>query len=370
MRAESMRSRHVVAVLIKGLGLGGAERLISEGARYWDRSSFDYRVAYLLPWKSHLVADLEAQDIPVHCLGNDPGTALLSPLRLRRLLREWNTSLVHAHLPWPGIVARIFSSYPVVYTEHNLVTSYRPLTRWANRVTYGRNRALTAVSEAVAEAVAGYPGPEPVVIPNGVAVSPDDSAARAARRELGLGEDQLLVVHVGNIRPGKGHELLIETAIQVVAQQPDVTIVSIGGEKTPGRLQELRETARRRGLNGVIRFLGERHDARSFIAASDVYVNPAAVEGLPVSILEAMALGRPVVATAVGGVPSLLEGSGGGLVVPSESPDQLARGILGLLADPLSRQRMGEAGAAAIAENYSLETMVRGFEAIYRRILV
>lgn len=361
--------RPVVAVLIKGLGIGGAEKLVAESARHWDRSSFDYRVAYILPWKDQLVAEMRALDVPVACIGTPRGMSLRTTFRLRRQMSDWEAQLIHAHLPISGVLARLVAAQPVVYTEHNLVTSYRLPTRLANRLTYGHNRAVTAVSGAVAAGIARYPGPEVEVVSNGVAVTIDPAAAREVRRELGVGSDQPLVVHVGNIRPGKGHDTLVDATAALLRHRPDVTVVSVGGEKYSGSLEKLRIRAREAGLEGALRFLGPRRDALAFIAAADVYVNPSEVEGLPVTILEAMALGRPVVATAVGGVPELLEDGENGMVVPPGSPDALAEVIHTILESPDMQSHLGRSGAATVTAEYGLEPMVRAFEDIYRRVL-
>ncbi len=359
----------VVLVLIKGLGIGGAERLISEGARFWDRHAFDYRVAYLLPWKDQLVSDLEALDVPVRCLSGGHGLGPSSGLRVRRHISDTGASLVHAHLPSAGIIARTASPVPVVYTEHNLAHSYRAVTRFANRLTYRRNRAVTAVSEAVADTVRGYPGPPVEIVPNGVTVGTVPERSAAVRTELGMGPDQPLVVHVGNIRPGKGHDLLMEAAERLAVTRPDAVVVSIGGEKHPGDLDRLRDRMVARGLDGRLRFLGRRTDALAFIAAADVYVNPAAVEGLPVTILEALALRRPVVATAVGGVPSVIVNEKTGLLVEPGDATGLAAGIERLLTDHRLASDVAAAGSELVDREYGLERMIRTYEDIYRRVL-
>ncbi len=359
--------RPVVLVLVKGLGIGGAEKLISEGARHWNRAEFDYRVAYLLPWKDQLGPDLESLQVPTVCIGTQQGFRPRSAWLLRRLSRVWNVDLVHAHLPVAGILARLSVSVPIVYTEHNLASSYRTVTRLLNRATYRRNTDVTAVSQAVADSVAGYGGPQVEVIPNGVAVSVDPGAAEMARRELGLDAKDPLVVHVGNIRPGKGHDLLVETVTELLRLVPGLTVVSIGGEKYPGDLARFRSQASH--LGDRLRFLGRRPDALSFIAAADVYVNPADFEGLPVTILEAMALGRPVVATAVGGVPDVVVEGETGRLVQARSPRELAKAIHEVLTSPDRGRSLGRAGADVVADRYGLAAMVNRFESVYRRLL-
>jgi L-malate glycosyltransferase len=369
MASDGSVPRPVVVIFVKGLGIGGAEKLISEGARFWDRSSFDYRVAYLLPWKDQLVAEIEALGVPVRCIGSRRGATPGVFPRFRRLLDEWRADLVHAHLPVAGILARVAGNVPVIYTEHNLAWSYHPITRALNRWTYSRNAAVTAVSEPVAEAIAGYRGPRPAIVNNGVHVSVSGEAKSRARAELGLAQDQPLIVHVGNIRPGKGHESLIQAASLLMERGVDASVVSIGVEKNPGDLDRLRAKVSAAALGQRVRFLGRRADALAFIAAADVYVNPAEFEGLPVTILEAMALGRPVVATAVGGIPSVVQDGITGIAVDPGEPDQLADGIATLLANPGYARRLAEAGERLVTAEFGLEPMVRSFENIYRQLL-
>jgi glycosyltransferase involved in cell wall biosynthesis len=364
-----MAIRPVVLVLIKGLGIGGAERLISEAAPYWDRERFDYRVAYLLPWKDQLVTELELHGVEVAMLGSQRGAGPGTIIRLRRHIAETGTALVHAHLPSAGILARLASQVPVVYTEHNLSGSYRPLTRILNRFTYGLNSSVTAVSEAVAGSITGHRGPTVRVIPNGVAVSVTAAEAAAARDELGVTSTGNLVVHVGNIRPHKGHTHLIGAARWLAHHRPGVALVSIGGEKHPGDLERVRRLASAEGVDGTIRFLGRRTDARAFLAAADVVVNPSDFEGLPVVLLEAMALGRPVVATDVGGVASLVIDGISGLLVPPGDPETLGAAVARVLDDPPFAKRLGEAGRDVVEREYGLEPMVRAFEAIYEEVL-
>jgi glycosyltransferase involved in cell wall biosynthesis len=357
-----------ILVLIKGLGIGGAEKLISDGAEFWDRDRYDYRVAYVIPWKDQVVPDLEAFEVPVRCIGAAKGMRPGVVPRLRSLLREWDVDLVHAHLPTTGILGRLVARVPVVYTEHNVVTSYRRPTRSANRLTYARNAAVIAVSDAVAESLTDYPGPAVEVIANGVSARLDPEGVAAARAELGVQAHQTLIVHVGNIRPHKGHANLTAAVAELVKSHPDVLVVSIGGEKAEGDLQRVQEAAAEAGVADQLRFLGRRADARAFTEAADIYVNPADFEGLPVSILEAMALGRPIVATDVGGVPSIIR-DGTGVLVPPKDPTALAEAIAALIDDPERASVLGKGARKLVEEDFGLEQMIRRTEAVYDRVL-
>ncbi len=154
---EAVGKRLTVLVLIKGLGIGGAEKLISEGARFWDRDRFDYHVAYVLPWKNQLVADLEALGVPVHCVGGERGLTPIVPVRIRRLAGSVDADIVHVHSPAVAVGTRLtLFDRPIVYTEHNIGSAYHPLTRLLNRATYPRNNRTIAVSKAVADSVQRY----------------------------------------------------------------------------------------------------------------------------------------------------------------------------------------------------------------------
>jgi len=360
--------RRRVLVLIKGLGIGGAERLISDGAEHWDRQRFDYRVAYVLPWKDQLAGPIRRLGVEVDCLGSTRGLGPIAFRNLRSLLRSWRPALIHAHLPSAGILARLSGSAPVVYTEHNIASSYRQPTRAFNRLSYWRNDAVIAVSEAVAESIRGYPGPRPRVIPNGITfqVTPDELAA--VRHELDLEASNRLVVHVGNIRPHKGHQNLIEAARLVVTADPTVRFVSVGAEKHEGDLARVRELAATAGVSEHMRFLGRRENARAFLAAADLVVNPADFEGLPLAVLEALSLGKPVVATAVGGVPTVVVDGVTGRLVPPGDPQALADGILEAL-DSENAPGWGLAGAELVSRNHGIAQMISEYEKVYQEVL-
>jgi glycosyltransferase involved in cell wall biosynthesis len=282
------------------------------------------------------------------------------------LVAEFRPDLVHAHLPSAGVLARVSTSVPVVYTEHNIADSYRRPMRILNRVTYGRNRRVIAVSGPVAESLRGYPGPEPIVIPNGIPVEHEDPSG--VRGEFGIEPSQRLIVHVGNIRPHKGHSNLVEATAILARRMPEVMVLSAGAEKAPGDLARVNREAEDLGVSPHIRFLGRREDGRRLLAAADVVVNPSDVEGLPVTILEALSYARPVVATDVGGVSKVIEHGRTGLLVPANDPEGLASALEKALTDPTAAS-WGEQGRALVSTHHSIEAMVRSYEDVYRTVV-
>ncbi len=356
-----------VLVLIKGLGIGGAERLIVDGAEHWDRERFDYRVVYVLPWKDQMVDPLRAAGVEVDCIGSERGMGPRAFRGLRRLIGEWQPDILHAHLPSAGIMARMVGGAPVVYTEHNIAGSYRQPTRTLNRLSYGRNAAAIAVSGAVAESLEGYPGPAPRVIPNGITVTVTAAEVDAVRTELGIEPDQNLIVQVGNIRPHKGHENLIAATGIIAAAVPSALVVSVGAEKHDGDLARVRDSAATAGVSSHIRFMGRRPEARAFLAAADVVVNPADYEGLPLAVLEALSLGKPVVATEVGGVPTVVIDGVTGRLVPAKDPEALAAAVVEALTSPAA-SGWGAAGAELVERNHGIGHMIKEYEKVYDEV--
>ena len=188
------------------------------------------------------------------------------------------------------------------------------------------------------------------------------------RDELGVG-DRPFVVHVGNIRPFKGHRNLLAAASILREEVDDVLVVSAGVEKNPGDQAALDAEITAGGLRDTVRLLGRRADARALLAAADIVVNPSDVEGLPIVVLEAMALGRPIVATAVGGVPTVIRDNDTGVLVPPADPEALATGVVELLADRSRAAELGRNAKHLVESEFSLEGMVAAVEAVYRQVL-
>lgn len=363
-----------VLLLIKGLGRGGAEQLLASSAPYLDRDRFDYEVAYLLPWKDALAGELEARGLPVHCLQGGRGLGWAG--RLRGLARRRGIDLVHSHSPLAAVGARraLGRRMRHVYTEHNVWSRYHRATYWANAATFPRSQHVFAVSDHVRESIR-YPGPlrfRPMPPVETLHYGLDPAAMErwrgapdGVRAELGIPADAPMAVTVANFKLHKGHEFLLEAARRVRRLVPGVRFVLVG----TGALQEdLQRRARQLGLEESVVFAGFREDAPRVAAAGDVFVLPSLYEGLSIALVEAMALGRPSVVTAVGGQPEVIEDGVHGLLVQPRDPSSLARAVATLLLDRACRDRMGRA-ALRRAAAFDIRTAVRRTEAVYGGVL-
>lgn len=361
--------------LIKGLGPGGAERLVADIVPRLDRERFEPEVAYLLPWKDHLVAPLREAGIPVRCLEVRRHSDLRWPGRLRALA-DARFDLIHAHLPFAAVGARWAARRiprprrpAVVYTEHNLWDRYRGPTAWANARTFGWNDRVIAVSEAVRDSMGERGRSQRVcVIDNGVdaeGLRARVLARDAARDELGLPREAFVVGTVGGITPKKGHVHLVRAAPELVARIPTavVAVIGLGAVEAP-----VREEIARLGVGERVRLLGVRDDAARLMRAFDVFCLPSLYEGLPIALLEALAVGVPAVATRVGGVPDVLR-HGGGVLVPPADPGALARELAALAEEGDRRHRLAREAIEA-AGRFGLDRTVRAIEAVYDEVLL
>ncbi len=363
-----------VLVLIKGLGRGGAEQLLVSAAPHLDRQRFAYRVAYMLPHKDQLVEELHARGVATTCLG-DAGMVAV-PRRLRRLVRQEQIDVVHVHSPVAAAMARTAlprTGPPIVYTEHNVWARYHPATRAANALTYGRNAWVFTVSDEVRRSLGAgpwptrghaalpvetlYHGPEPVG-------SGEPDASDRIRAELGVPRDAPLVGAVGNLKTHKGYGFLLEAAARVVRRIPDARFVVVGQGPLEAALRRQRDEL---GLQDHVTFTGYRADAPTLAGAFDVFVMSSLQEGLSIALLEAMARGRPVVVTRVGGLPEVVRDGVDGLLVPPRDVDAMADALLRLVRDPQLRARLGTA-ARARAAGFDIRTAVARMETVYEAV--
>ena len=363
---------------VKGLGPGGAERLLCAAAAARDRDAFEYEVAYVLPWKDHLVPELAASGVSVHPLGRGSGRIrpVLDPrwvARLRALLRSRHYDVVHVHSPVvAGVVRPVVRSLggrrpKLVSTEHNGWDTFSGPTRLLNRITYGLDDAHLAVSEPVRESVSSrYRNGVQVAI-HGVQVDQVGAmrAERAAvRRELGFSDDDIVVATVANYIAQKAYPNLFAAAKIVLDADPRTRFIAVGQGQLKDEIEAEHATY---AFGDRFRLLGYRPDAVRVLAGCDVFTLASHFEGLPVALMEALAVGLPAVVTAVGGIPDAISDGAEGLLVPPGDPDQLATAILKVAGDPGLRDQMA-AAASRRGADFDLGRAVRQVEAVYRRL--
>ena len=225
------------------------------------------------------------------------------------------------------------------------------------RAAYGCAHRIAANSHAAANRLRRelVPAGKVVVIPNGL-----DLGAFAPRRPR---PRVRRVITVANLRQEKAHEVLLAAAAVVLARYSDAEFWIVGDG---ARYQELTDLAARSGLSGRVRFLGHREDVPALLAESDAFVLPSRSEAFPGGLMEAMAAGLPVVATAVGGNRELVRHGENGLLVPPGDAEAIVSALLELMASPERAAGLGEAARASVEDRFSFERMVSTFENLYQ----
>ncbi len=351
---------------------GGAERHLLELWSRIDRSRFAIEIACFRR-EGRFLAAVEALGWPVRDLG--VGRRLYGPggwrglARLIGLTRRLRPHVVHGYLFGPNLLAvlagRLCGVPAVVVAKRNLDAFENPRQAWLQRRIHRAASHVTAVSEAVADGVVamGVPRARVTVIPNGVdaarfaAALPDREAFDSSRAPL--------VGSVGCLAPRKDYGTLVEALALLAGRGVRFQAALVGEGPERGAL-EARLAAL--GLAGRVRLLGERADVERLLAAMDVFVLSSREEGIPNALLEAMAAGRPSVATAVGGTPEILRDGETGWLVPPGAPGALAAALEEALTRPEEARRRGAAAREAARTALGIEAMVRRHEAFYQRV--
>lgn len=278
------------------------------------------------------------------------------------LMRTWRPRIVHTHGSLAGRVAAALAGARIIYTKHGLAASEEQAIQVRSPGALLKSLAvrlfahrIVAVSEAVRQAlIAAGANPERVrVIPGGVDLRAYESIAAPVPEVVGT---------VGRLSREKGMDVLVEAMGTLQGQAR----LLVGGDGPQRAALEQQVSAL--GLGDAVALAGFVNDVPAFLSGIGVFAAPSRSEGLGLVILEAMAAGRPVVASRVGGIPEVVADGETGLLVPPEDAGALAAAIRRLLEDPVTARRMGEAGRQRVAERYSAERTANLTASLYEEL--
>lgn len=344
-------------------------------ARAHDRSQFPVTIGSLEPAGS-LQSAMCALGTRSFALGahrrSQYGAAVL---RLAALLRRERFVILHAHCfdaTIVGLFAARLAGAEFVFTRHHSDHHVRAGKRWHTRVDgwcARRARRVIAVSEAtrrVMTEVEGVPRSRVRVIYNGMEPLrvPARETIAEVKQHLGIGEQHVILMP-GRLHEEKGHRVLFE-AVGEVRERLAPCVVLLAGDG-PDRAA-LESEVRSRNLSDLVRFLGQRGDMPELLSLASVVVAPSLAESFGFVVLEAMSVGRPVVASATGGIPEIVGDSGAAILVRPNDPSALGAGIVEVLSNRERAVRMAEAGRGR-ATAFALKPMIRGYEDVYRDVL-
>ncbi len=357
-----------ILVLINTLGVGGAERYVVTVANWLAERGVAVTVAAL---DGPMVADLRPDVRFVPTPLQDVRLSLpRAVLRIRRVMDEVQPRAVIANslvVSWVARLAHPAHRVPIVTVAHGWPADrygqVGPLMRVADRVV--------AVSPDVRDKlVAG--GLDPArcdVVFNGVDTRPfglrEGAVRRRARSLMGAGDDEIVVLNVGRLSAQKAHQHLIAVAGRLADSHPELRFAVAGNGE---REAELIAAVSDAGLDDRVRFLGARRDVADLLGSADLYLSTSDWEGMPLSTIEAMAAGLPIIATATEGSGQLLDDRSG-VVVPVGDEDAIAAAVAELAADPARRGAMGAAARQRALDHFSHNRMVGELAAVVGRVV-
>lgn len=340
-----------------------------------DKERYQIKVAYP---QRHVSMGKVLEDLGVPAVRlpmgrlNNVGAAMT----LLRLMREEPFDILHVHGHeaglWGRIVGRLARVRGIVYTPHTLESG----VIW-RRAYLGIERALAPLTDAW---ISVSNADRLTLIERGIAAAHKictvhngvDSSflprrdPMVTRRSLSIPDGVPVVVQVGRLSTQKGPKYFLQAAARALKQNPDIRFLLVGDGPLREKMQGL---ARRLSATPSVTFLGWREDADDVMASADLVVLSSLWEGLPYVLLEAMALGKPVIASNVGGNPELVEHERTGLLVTPRDEALLARAILALIGDPVTARGMGQAGKQRVREHFSLVEMTKLTQQVYDSLL-
>ncbi len=367
----------IVCQLLHGLEVGGAEVLSARLAR---QLRGKYRFLFVcLDQKGSLGEELEAEGFPVHCLARRAGLDLGCIRRLSRLFEQEGVDLIHAHQYGPfsyGAMARSLGrlSVPLLFTEHGRhfpdVTSRK--RRLANRWLLRPSDRVIGVGNAVREALIkneGFASQRVGVIYNGIPLDRFGAGSSVdrdrIRHELGISADSFVLAQVARLDYLKDHATALRMIRRVADRLPGAQLLLVG--EGPERTQ-VESLIAQLGLANQVRLLGQRSDVPCILQASDVVILTSISEGIPLTLIEAMAAELPVVATDVGGVNEVVVHGKTGLLAGTGDDSALAQHVIELAGDRHARERMGRLGQARARALFSESRMHSGYVELFESL--
>ncbi len=372
-----------VLKFLTAFGLGGTESQLLGLCRALDRGWLDLRAACFRR-EGHHLDELDALGIPlteyrINRLYN--ARALRQQLRFARDLRRDPVDVVHVYGFYPIVfampAARLARAPVLVVSIRDTGDHLRPAQRATQRLACRLAHAILVNADAVKEHLIGegYPAERIAVIRNGIDVDRYAGVVRDPhmRRALAVPEEAPVLAVFSRLVPMKGIEYFLDAAAMLARDVPAARFLVVGSgpgsEGSDPIRRELEERAAQLGIAERVRFTGLRLDIPELLSEVDVSVQPSLSEGLSNSVLEAMAAGVPVVATAVGGNPEAVEHERTGLLVPPQDARALADAMRALVLSSDTARRLAAAAQRSVVERFSMETVARQTEDFYLRTL-
>lgn len=403
-----MNKKIKVLHLIKSLGRGGAEKLIPETALVHDQEKFNFHCLYFYHQENNIVDELEAAGITVHLIPSGNLGLFFHVKRVRDFILKHQFDIIHAHLPWAGIMARSVGSslnIPIVYTEHNTWDRYNKLSYWGNRISFKKQDVVIAVSNEVALSMRLNSIWDPYqrggrmklkVIQNGVntevfkrmenasigdpEVGIEQNEVKSTKNQivnseateldlkslLGIPADAPVIGIVAVFRDQKRLWLWVEVAIKILETCPNTHFLLVGDGEWKERLES---QIQKSGKAGNFHLVGVQKNVIPFLSLMDIYLSTSEFEGLPIAMLEGMSCEVPVVATRAGGIGEVIQHGTQGYLTEIDEWKQLAHYAIQIIKNPNLKKNLSKEARSRVIENFSMRRMVGELEEVYQGVV-
>ncbi|MCH7401807.1 glycosyltransferase [Belliella kenyensis] len=371
-----MQKKLKILHIIKSLGRGGAEKLIAETSRIHNREIFEIHCIYFHQRPNHVIEELNSCGVHVTYFQAGNFGLVNQVKRVKKFIKSQEIDLIHAHLPWAGILARLAGNrngIPIIYTEHNVWHRYNKLTYLLNRLTYGMQDLVIAVSDEVAHAIKPFESlffknknPKIITLQNAVDTTfftKNIELGNQIKNSLSIPNTAFVVGNVAVFRKQKRLDIWIKEATKIWKKLPNTHFILVGdGPLLPVIQSMVNESPAAKNFHLV----GIQHDVLPYLSAMDLFMISSAFEGLPIAMLEAMSCNIPIVSCQAGGIGEVVEPGKEGFLCTVENHDKLSTLCLQALQDPSTLVLMGKNARKKVQENFSLDKFVSQLETIYQ----
>lgn len=359
------------------LEMGGIETLLLELSRAMKAGSRYEPGICVFEAEGKLRKEFEAIDVPVHVVQKRRSRDYSLPFRVRSLIRQENYDLVHAHnqVSWLyGGLGAVLAKRALIYTEHTSLEKFQPSQqknlKRTLRLLGKKTKLVTTVAKHLTPSLIqdiGIPNEHIRNIYNGIDPAPYQIEIDREEKlhELGLPSASKIVGIVASLTDAKDHATLLRAFAQVIRKVPEARLLIVG----EGPLEDsMRTLMTALDIGSHVRFLGVRRDIPELLQLFDVFTLSSLIEGLPISLLEAMAGECPVVATRIPGVDELVNDVSG-ILVPHSSPEEQADALIRVLTEKGLAQILGEGGRKRVLDEFSFDVMIHAYLSCYDEVL-
>jgi glycosyltransferase involved in cell wall biosynthesis len=371
IKVRKIRVMHVTT----SRAMGGSERMFTHLIPHFDKTRF---VSCLMCFGSPSPTSEEwkASGIEVHHLNMDKPISVIGVIRCMKLLRQWKPDILMVYGLRANLMARPAAwlcRVPV------FVTGQRGIEDWKGRFAVFLERTTSVFvdlyignSQACCDMLARrekIASRKLYVIPNGIHLKvPDniDKRTKEIRTQYKIPPDSIVIGTVGRLDPIKGHQFFIAAAQIVLRKHPEAFFVLVGKDSHNSKLQTM---AQQMQIHSRVCFAGYSKEVAVWLNCFDIFVLPSLSEGMPVSVIEAIFMSKPVIATSVGGTPEVIQDGQTGLLIPPADPERVAEAIITMIENPELRHKFAQAGHKRALSHFTVDRMTKRYEDIFIELL-